>query len=282
MTNSNAIIDDVISFLRQQKQEGREEVYLPSSVWRELNQDISASAASGSAGAEVSAGQETAEAGAGNEDKSVPEKGEGESEKIAASTLITNERDKEPAAAESAEEEETFEVPADWDSLYAMVEQCIRCGLHRIRAEPLFEKGSRQAELMLIGEAPPSSKIEEMLDKMVAAMQFKPDEVYFANLVKCRTPGGRRPELEERKVCSVYLERQIELVKPKVLLLMGEMTLRFLTGKQSITRWHGQWLDCRGVDAMAIYSPLFMFDHPEAKKEAWTDMQRVMQKCGRK
>ncbi len=172
-------------------------------------------------------------------------------------------------------------TPSDWNSLARAVAECHNCELPQAGSRPCFENGDRQAELMLIGDLPPDREVEQMLGRMIAAMRFKPKEVYATSIVKCRPPGGRRPDPAEITACIPYVQEQIKLVKPKIIVLLGELALRCLLGQKSITRCRGKWLEYNDIPVMAIYNPLFMLAHPESKKTAWQDLQMVMRRCGR-
>ncbi len=144
---------------------------------------------------------------------------------------------------------------------------------------------------MFIGEGPGVDEDEQeppfvgragqLLDRMIGAMQFCRQEVYIANIVKCRPPRNRNPEPAEAQACIPYLVRQIELVKPEVIVLLGAVPLRFLTDATSITAARGQWTQCHGVPTLPTYHPAYLLRMPGKKREAWQDLQQVMHRLGR-
>jgi DNA polymerase len=123
-------------------------------------------------------------------------------------------------------------------------------------------------------------KAGQLLTKMIGAMQFARSEVYIANIVKCRPPGNRNPEPDEVEACLPYLQRQIECVKPEVIVLLGAVPLRALLGGRSIRRERGQWRDFHGIPVMPTFHPSYLLRLPEAKREAWADLQQVMHRLG--
>ena len=168
---------------------------------------------------------------------------------------------------------------------------CSACGLRQGCRQVVFGEGDRCAELMFIGEGPgyeedvqgrpfvgPAGKL---LDKMIAAMNYAREEVYIANVVKCRPPGNRVPEPDEAACCAAYLNRQIDLVKPKVLVLLGATPLKYLTGKVGIKHSRGVWCEYRGIRTMPTFHPAYLLRVPEDKRPAWNDLKQVMAVLGK-
>ncbi len=180
---------------------------------------------------------------------------------------------------------------ADWQSLSGMVAGCTRCPLHRGRTRAVFGEGAHAAELMFIGEGPGAQEdatgrpfvgdAGQLLDRMILAMQLRREEVYIANIVKCRPMGNRNPLDEEALACLPYLNRQIELVRPKLLVLLGAVPLLYLLGKTGITHLHGQWFEYQGIPVMPTFHPAYLLRSPARKKEAWDDLQQVMRRLGK-
>ncbi len=147
------------------------------------------------------------------------------------------------------------------------------------------------ADVMFIGEGPGSHEDRtgrpfvgpagQLLTRMITAMQLTRDEVYIANIVKCRPPGNRNPDPEEVDACRPYLERQIELVNPRVIVLLGAVPLSALLGKSGISSLHGQWQQYKDIPVMPTYHPSYLLRSPQRKKEAWEDLQEVMRKLGK-
>jgi DNA polymerase len=203
-----------------------------------------------------------------------------------------------PASLGVCETPETTVVPVepipadlDLDGLAARVASCRQCPLCRRRKQAVFARGNPDADLMFVGEGPGAEEDQQglpfvgpagqLLDKMIGAMQFARDEVYIANIVKCRPPGNRAPEEAEAEACLPYLQRQIELVQPRALVLLGGVALKYLLGKTGVNRLHGNWFECHGIPAMATFHPSYLLRVPQKKRDAWSDLQKVMARFGK-
>ncbi|MBR4957572.1 MAG: uracil-DNA glycosylase [Lentisphaeria bacterium] len=192
------------------------------------------------------------------------------------------------------------EVPAavvsaagmDWTALQDAVANCRNCGLCQARNHTVFGEGNIHAELMFIGEGPGADedaagrpfvgRAGQLLTKMIAAMTYTWEEVYIANVVKCRPPGNRNPAPEEAMACLGYLKQQIALIRPKVIVCLGGVALSFLCQQAGgITRARGHWLDFEGIPVMPTFHPAFLLRQESAKKEVWSDLQQVMRALGR-
>ena len=112
-------------------------------------------------------------------------------------------------------------------------------------------------------------------------MGFSREEVYIANIVKCRPPNNRNPEEDEATQCLPYLKRQIELVSPKVIVVLGAVPALWLLGKTGIMKLRGQWTEYQGIKVMPTYHPAYLLRNLNAKKDAWSDLQQVMQVFGK-
>jgi len=181
---------------------------------------------------------------------------------------------------------------ASLDELRPIVLECRRCPLAETRNNVVFGEGDPHAKLMFIGEGPGYDedmqgrpfvgKAGQLLDKMIAAMQFQREEVYIANVVKCRPPGNRVPSPDEATACIGYLKRQIELIRPEVIVLLGATAVNFLLGKrEGITRLRGKWLGYEGIPVMPTFHPAFLLRQDSAKRDAWADLQQVMKVFGK-
>jgi DNA polymerase len=180
---------------------------------------------------------------------------------------------------------------SDLEELQQTVAACSRCRLHSGRLNTVFGEGAPNADLMFIGEGPGRDediqgrpfvgKAGQLLTKMINAMQFSREEVFIGNIVKCRPPGNRNPEPDEAEQCLPYLKRQIELIRPKVLVLLGAVPLLHLLNKKGITRLHGQWFKYMGIKTMPTLHPAYLLRNPAAKKDAWDDLQKVMKEFGK-
>ncbi len=206
-----------------------------------------------------------------------------------------------PAPAPAVREQpDLYEQPAPtldlsqagWEDLDRLVPPCNRCELGKLgRRQTVMEDGDRQADLMFIGEGPGADEDREgvafvgeagkLLTRIIEAMGFQRGEVYIANIVKCRPPRNRNPEPEEAAACLPYLKRQIELVQPKVIVLLGAVPLLYLMDVRGITRNHGRWMKYGDIDVMPTFHPAFLKRKPEAKRDVWEDMQKVMAKFGK-
>jgi len=182
------------------------------------------------------------------------------------------------------------ELPGDWESLRAAALVCRNCHLCASRRNVVFGEGSCNARLMFIGEGPGADEdatgrpfvgaAGQLLDKMIAAMHLAREEVYIANIVKCRPPGNRMPGEDEAAACIGFLEKQIELVKPEVIVLLGGTALHFLLHIDGITRARGRWQEYKNIAVMPTFHPAFLLRKPDAKREAWHDLKLVMNKLG--
>ena len=181
----------------------------------------------------------------------------------------------------------------EWESLRAECAACMNCGLGRTRTNMVFADGNPHAELMFIGEGPGADedatgvpfvgRAGELLSRMIAAMTFdRKTETCIANIVKCRPPGNRNPADDEAAACMPYLKRQIAMVNPKVIVLLGAVPLLYLFNLKGIMKLRGLWLDYNGIPVMPTYHPAFLLRNPAAKKDAWADLQAVMAVFGRK
>jgi uracil-DNA glycosylase family 4 len=174
--------------------------------------------------------------------------------------------------------------------LETMVSACTRCGLCEGRNRTAFADGNADADLMFIGEGPGADEDREgipfvgaagqLLTKIIGAMKIRREDVYIANIVKCRPPRNRNPEPDEAASCLPYLERQIELVAPKVIVTLGAVPLRFLLGQKGIRRLRGNWLEYKGIPVMPTFHPSYLLRVPDAKRDVWNDMQKIMARLG--
>ncbi len=179
----------------------------------------------------------------------------------------------------------------DMDSLSSVVSGCTGCTLCQGRTHTVFGSGNPHADLMFIGEGPGEMEDQQglpfvgragdLLTKMIAAMGLdRQQDVYIANIVKCRPPGNRNPEQGEAVACLPYLERQIELVQPKVMILLGAVPLMYLLKKRGIMSLHGKWFEYKGIRVLPTFHPAFLLRDPSYKRDAWEDLKTVMRELG--
>jgi DNA polymerase len=171
---------------------------------------------------------------------------------------------------------------------------CTRCRLAKQgRKQIVFGVGNPRADLMFIGEAPGADedikgepfvgRAGQLLNNMIKAMGLSREEIYIANIIKCRPPGNRTPERDECETCSPFLMRQIEVIKPKAIVALGAVAAKTLLAlNASMMELRGKWYDFRGTKLAVTYHPAFLLRDPRQKKEAWKDLQMVMKELGLK
>ncbi len=176
----------------------------------------------------------------------------------------------------------------------AEIGDCTRCPLaYAGRRNIVFADGDPNARLMFVGEGPGADEDEsgvpfvgkagQLLNNMITAMGLKREEVYIANIVKCRPPANRQPEFVEATTCSPFLLQQIDIVRPQVIVALGQTAATYLLGvKQSLASLRGVWHEARGAKVAVTYHPAFLLRDPRQKGEAWKDLQRVMAELGLK
>ncbi|WP_179405264.1 uracil-DNA glycosylase [Burkholderia guangdongensis] len=172
----------------------------------------------------------------------------------------------------------------DWDTLAARVADCTRCRLCEKRTNTVFGVGDRHADWMLIGEAPGENEDKQgepfvgqagkLLDNMLQALSLKRGEnVYIANVIKCRPPGNRNPEPDEVARCSPYLQRQVALVKPKLIVALGRFAAQtLLNSDSSIASMRGRVHEYEGVPVVVSYHPAYLLRSLQDKSKAWADL----------
>jgi len=168
---------------------------------------------------------------------------------------------------------------------------CTRCALHKGRNTIVYGVGNPAARLMFVGEGPGADedaqglpfvgRAGQLLNNMIAAMGLTREECYIANVVKCRPPGNRTPEPEEANTCSPFLFRQIDVVRPQVLVALGATAATYLLGaRQPLAGLRGRVHAFRGMSLIVTYHPAFLLRDPRQKKEAWGDLQIAMKELG--
>lgn len=164
---------------------------------------------------------------------------------------------------------------------------CSRCKLSaQGRTQVVFGVGNPDADLMFVGEAPGADedvqgipfvgRAGQLLTKMIAAINFERDQVYIANVIKCRPPGNRNPEPDEIATCEPFLFQQIDAVRPRVIVALGSFAAKtLLRSDESISRLRGRVFDFRGAKLIPTFHPSFLLRSPERKREAWEDLKRA-------
>lgn len=175
---------------------------------------------------------------------------------------------------------------AEMESLAGVVAGCTRCRLAEGRKNVVFGSGNPDADLMLVGEGPGAEEDRqglpfvgpagELLTKIIQAIEMRREDLYIANVVKCRPPGNREPEPDEVQACRGYLEKQIALVRPKVLVALGRTAAHALLGNAGpIGQLRGQWYQAFGIPTLVTYHPAALLRNQALKRPTWEDMQQV-------
>jgi DNA polymerase len=168
---------------------------------------------------------------------------------------------------------------------------CTRCALAAGRNKLVFGDGDPNARLMFVGEGPGADEDAsglpfvgrggQLLNNMIQAMGLKREQVYIANVVKCRPPANRTPEPDEAHTCSPFLFRQIDVVRPQIIVALGQTAVTYLTGeRRSLAAWRGTVHPLRGTKLIVTYHPAFLLRDPNQKKHAWADLQIAMRELG--
>ncbi|HUS64728.1 MAG TPA: uracil-DNA glycosylase [Kofleriaceae bacterium] len=170
--------------------------------------------------------------------------------------------------------------------------ECTRCKLSETRKTIVFGVGADETALMFVGEAPGAEEDKrgepfvgaagQLLDKMIAAMGWSRDSVYIANVLKCRPPGNRDPQEDEVSQCFPFLVRQIEAVKPQIIVALGKpATHALLSSTAPISALRGRFHEFRGVKVMPTFHPAFLLRDPSRKRDAWSDLKQVIDELDR-
>jgi len=178
----------------------------------------------------------------------------------------------------------------EFERLRQEVLHCTRCPLHASRKNPVFGMGNPKARIMLIGEGPGADEDRQglpfvgrsgqLLDKILAACGFnRKDHVFIGNIVKCRPPQNRVPTPSERAACLPYLLKQIELIDPPIIVLLGSTALHGLINPEArISRERGKWITWNNRLAMPVYHPAALLRNPNLKRETWEDFKQIVYK----
>ncbi|HSD63760.1 MAG TPA: uracil-DNA glycosylase [Ignavibacteriaceae bacterium] len=202
-------------------------------------------------------------------------------------THVINDR-----TAETEGEVSLFEViKEDWEKtkslseLNRLIKDCTKCPLHKSRNKFVFGVGNPDADVMVVGEGPGAEEDKQgepfvgragkLLNDILKAINFRRQDVYIANIVKCRPPGNRTPLIEEMEACFPYLNKQIELIKPKLILALGLTAAQgLLKKKESLTNMRGNIYDFKGIKTMVTYHPAALLRNPQWKRGCWEDVQK--------
>ena len=199
------------------------------------------------------------------------------SESISSTSLFG---DLSPAAAKLAPSTETFE------EIHSEVGDCTRCPLYRERTHVVHTEGNRKARLMFVGEAPGADediqarpfvgRAGQLLTKIIEAIGMKREEVLIGNVNRCRPPGNRAPTTEEASMCKPFLLREIAVVQPEVIVVLGNTAMKnLLDTKEGITKLRGRFQDYKGIKVMPTFHPAYLLRDPSKKRETWEDLKKV-------
>ncbi|RMD90734.1 MAG: uracil-DNA glycosylase [Calditrichaeota bacterium] len=180
---------------------------------------------------------------------------------------------------------ETLPEPS-LNEFYLQIKDCKRCKLWKHRTRFVFGTGNPDANLMCVGEAPGFDEDQQgepfvgaagqLLNRILKAIEFQREEVYIANIVKCRPPGNRDPEPEEAVQCLPYLKKQIDLVKPKLILALGRIAAQYLLNVQaSISELRGKVHEIDGIKIVVTYHPAALLRNAQLKRKTWEDVQQL-------
>ena len=177
----------------------------------------------------------------------------------------------------------------DLEALYAECQSCHACGLGDTRTNVVFGSGNKAAKLMFVGEGPGEQedlqgvpfvgRAGKLLDDMLKMFDLDRSRVYIANIVKCRPPKNRDPLPEERDACYHWLETQIELVNPRLIVCLGRIAaMRLIEPNYRISQQHGQWVHRNGREITAIFHPAALLRDPRRRPDAFDDMKAIAAK----
>ncbi len=177
----------------------------------------------------------------------------------------------------------------NWEELEQSIVNCNKCKLCTNRTNIVFGVGNKEADIMMIGEGPGADedkqgepfvgKAGQLMNKALTGLGIKREELYIANIVKCRPPSNRVPEQDEAEACLNYLRNQVILVKPKIIVLLGSTALKNILGKEySITAMRGKWIEQKGIYYMPTWHPAALLRDENKKIEFWNDLKEVRKK----
>lgn len=188
----------------------------------------------------------------------------------------------------------TVDVSPELKAIAQTVATCKKCGLHAKRRRTVPGQGNIHPDILFIGEGPGEDEDKQglafvgragqMLTRLITRMGYTRDEVFIANIIKCRPPNNRKPMPEEMEACLPFLKAQIAVLKPKVIVTLGATALEGLIptqGKIFITRMRGKWLSYEDIPLMPTFHPSYLLRNQSAMWDVWNDMQEVLKHLGR-
>ena len=177
----------------------------------------------------------------------------------------------------------------NWEDLESSIKGCKKCKLCMTRTNIVFGSGNKNADIMMIGEGPGADEDKEgipfvgkagkLMNKAFEGLEINREEIYIANIVKCRPPQNRVPEEDEARACLDYLRNQVILVKPKIIVLLGSTALKNILGKEyGITSARGKWIEKKGILYMPTWHPAALLRDENKKIEFWKDLKEVKER----
>ena len=177
----------------------------------------------------------------------------------------------------------------NWESLQSKCKTCDKCELHKTRTNCVFGVGNKNADILFVGEAPGEQedlsgtpfvgRAGQLLDKFLYAVGIPRDEVYIANILKCRPPKNRDPLPAEEDACIDYLREQVRLIQPKIIVCLGRIAaMRLIKPDFKITKEHGEWVERGNFLITAVYHPALLLRDPRKKSEMLEDMKKIKAK----
>lgn len=177
-------------------------------------------------------------------------------------------------------------MQVSWKTLLEEIRNCTLCPLHEGRTQSVPGEGSPNAEIVFIGEGPGAEEDRlgrpfvgaagKLLDQVLEALFIRREDVYIANIVKCRPPGNRVPQDEEANACLPYLRAQVALIKPKIIVCLGAIPAKYIIGPEiRITQDRGKWVERKGFLIMPTFHPAALLRDPRKKADLWEDFKQV-------
>lgn len=182
--------------------------------------------------------------------------------------------------------------PLSLASIREEIGECKRCKLHMKRRNIVFGTGNVDAELVFVGEGPGEDediegfpfvgKAGQLLTRIIEAMDMRRDDVYIANIVKCRPPNNRNPEPDEIESCAPFLKKQLEIIRPRLICALGTFAAQtLLASQEKISQMRGRFYSYNGIRVMPTFHPAYLLRNPAEKRLVWEDMKRVMEELKR-
>lgn len=176
-----------------------------------------------------------------------------------------------------------------WSGLLDDIRKCTQCPLHEGRTNSVPGEGNPNSDILFIGEGPGAEEDKlgrpfvgaagRLLDNMLEALFIKREDIYIANIVKCRPPSNRAPAEDEANICLPYLRAQVALIKPKIMVCLGATSAKYIIGPEiKITQDRGRWIERKGFFIMPTFHPAALLRDPRKKPDAWEDMKMVKSK----